>query len=330
MSRSTDVLGYYEVAEHSGGFGNVINNIIYGLIIAFATKRTPCFIKGAHSDYLQYLKPALGIDLHSSCPPGLPRVSYDGSHPIPTEVDTEVISGDTFNWTPDSDAEPTIWLKQHFESRKIQYDRLLACISHDLLNPTQAILEESNYLRTRTLRTETFSIGVHVRTSDREMALNQNVSERRKLVALEMGASVRSSCLTHEKLVERVKRLVERFESHRQATDKRQVTIFVAGDHDIGKTLWAQGSINDILGANVEIIFRKGTPLHSGRGDRSVSQHNVSRSQLQLLGEFFLLTEVDVFIPNCRLRCHNYRCGNTFAFNIKLRRKFFEDRLAVN
>ena len=236
------------------------------------------------------------------------------------------------NWLPFSGADYDLW-KKVLTVLTPNASALVSCASHLLFQPN-AIVANAMQPFLKTCR-HSKVIGVHLRQSDQEMALRQNVSHRR----LELVMGHRPYCLQTKDIIRAVASC-----NNAAALRWPNVSVYVASDSSSTIKSLRQG----LQQTRVGLITSDGEPYHTGR---HIIMPNGSDPFVKALVDFSIMDHVEHFFSNCDLlACFHRglpaslwslqetrneswtkwstpstkdlsrRCGNTFAGNIWLRR----------
>tara|TARA_B100000482_G_C12588655_1_gene290711 strand:- start:320 stop:1348 length:1029 start_codon:yes stop_codon:yes gene_type:complete len=286
-----------------------------------------------------------------------PAMHYFEPSPMWSMADTRALSllsrtnisvehHESENWLPFSGADYYLW-KKVLTVLTPNASALVSCASHLLFQPNASVANAMQPFLNAFRHSHV--IGVHLRQSDHEMALRQNVSHRRldpRSLSLMWGH--RRDCLGE-------KDIIRAMASCNNAAALRwpNVSVYVASD----SSSTIKSLRQSLQQTRVGLITSDGEPYHTGR---PIIMHNGSDPFVKALVDFFIMDHVEHFFSNCDfLACfdgglpaslwslHETRnvlwtkfftqhfsddegklpfkppsdqCGNTFAGNIWLRR----------
>jgi hypothetical protein len=302
-------------APSRGGLGAETNRILHATALSLALDRSLCLNVSASPSY-RFLAPLLPLAPARDCGVGAAFARIDADFTPPADVGTPVLF-DHLVANPSSNVGVTSAIAALVGD---DYAAVVACLSVAWLRPGGDVLNAARpYLYA--LRRATASVGVHVRTSDAAMIRLQCYYSssrgcgRERRLALHLGSGTRPGCASDAALLVTLQAAVLPSCLSRLAAE--DVVVFVAADHDVaGASPW----LGDVAG-NLTVLATPGTPQHTGRPSPLASHAD---AELKAVLDFLILTEATVFLSNCDLRCnfwtHQGKCGNTFAYNVLLRR----------
>jgi len=186
----------------------------------------------------------------------------------------------------------------------LTYEEFRGCAAMELFKPGPEVREMLlPYLIT--MLHPKISIGVHLRTSDAEMASTMKLGSHPKRRQLTLQLKQRPGCLSPKYFHSCLQNLQSQFSQMRPTPN---VTYAVASDSQRALELFTTSPI----GGNAPVIIG-GAVVHSGRdADSSVDKHLVEVGHIKVVSDVFLQVATDIFISNC----HMMPIGNTFVYNI--------------
>jgi hypothetical protein len=316
------------VAKTGGGLGNELNIVLHAFLEALVTGSRLLVYSRSNSTILRYLAPSpiwTFVDSET-----LNRLSM-------ANVSVEVTS---CNWMPFSPHDHRLWSQLWEITQEISF--LVSCASHVLFQPGDAV-ERAMAPYLRKLDAPELVIGVHIRTSDAEMATRQNVATRRRL-ALDLNP--RRGCASGISLIGEMVACTSSI-MHHQGGNSSTVAYFVGTDSS-RELRHVQVAFANF--SNVRVLTSAGVPFHTGRPITTPLAGNDADPIVKALVDFFVLSRADHFFSNCDFLTYfkhtasslwtshtdqpalmfplnsshgalqKKRCGNTFTGNIWLRR----------
>lgn len=301
-----------------GGFGNELNKYLAGCALAIALNRTARIVVGG-AKTIGLFEPRLGDWRSDSAPSGENATTLDYRAAVacaPQACGARYVPLVLTNTKPQPPAENSDLARKvyaHIKARIASppaWSDLLGCLTAEALRPSAPLADELRaYLdaaRGRPL------VGVHVRTTDRDMAIHMGhtgfLSRGQRLLGLDYTGSFRrkSGCVTDAAAYGRCVAGL--------AAKAGDATYFVAGD--------APSAVDAVANAiaraapNTTVVATPGHPIHTGRVDHVQHANRTHHSghaegTLKALVDFMMLVASDVFLSNCP------DGGSTFAWNVR-------------
>lgn len=300
-----------------GGFGNELNKYLAGCVLAIALNRTTQIAVGGAST-IGLFEPRLGNWRSDSAPSGGNATTLEYRAAVacaPRACGPRFVPLVLTNTKPQPPAEDSdLGRKVHAHIKSIgasppAWSDLLGCLSAEALRPAAPLADELraylNAARGRPL------VGVHVRTTDRDMAIHMGntgfLSRGQRLLGLDYTGSFRrkSGCVTDASAYGRCVAGL--------AAKAGDATYFVAGDAP--SAVDAAAKAISRAAPNATVVATPGHPTHTGRVDHvqhANRTHHSGRTEgtLKALVDFMMLVASDVFLSNCP------DGGSTFAWNV--------------
>jgi len=301
-----------------GGFGNELNKYLAGCALAIALNRTARIVVGG-AKTIGLFEPRLGDWRSDSAPSGENATTLDYRAAVacaPHACGARYVPLVLTNTKPQPPAENSDLARKvyaHIKARIASppaWSDLLGCLTAEALRPSAPLADELRaYLdaaRGRPL------VGVHVRTTDRDMAIHMGntgfLGRGQRLLGLDYTGSFRrqSGCVTDAAAYGRCVAGL--------AAKAGDATYFVAGD--------APSAVDAVANAiaraapNTTVVATPGHPIHTGRVDHIQHANRTHHSghaegTLKALVDFMMLVASDVFLSNCP------DGGSTFAWNVR-------------
>jgi len=311
-----------------GGLGNELDVVLHAFLHALATGK-PLLV--TDTPLMRYFAKTPLWSLVDSAAVSLLASANISVQTVPSE-----------NGLPFSPKDHHLW-KSLWNTRTHNVSTLVSCASHALFQPNASVAHAmAPYLEE--LGGYHDVIGVHLRTSDVEMAGRNNITRRR--LSLEM--TPRRGCKAGGSLIR------EMVACAKSTVRKGSLTYYVASDSSaLFRKL--RDSFEEAV-PTVRVITSSGEPYHTGRALRAPPADG-SDPTLKALVDFFVMGHVGRFFSNCDfLSCfegvqaslwgshsdeqdlmrratgsshttHSMRaCGNTYAGNIWIRRFVLDAR----
>ena len=192
------------------------------------------------------------------------------------------------NWLPFSPRDHLLW-KTLWNTRTHNISALVSCASHALFQPNASVTHSmAPYLEE--LRGSHDVIGLHLRTSDMEMAGRQNITGRR----LGLARTIRRGCTAGDNLIRAIVTCAK------STVHKGSLTYYVATDSSaLFRKL--RDSLEEAVPA-VRVITSSGEPYHTGLiqvRPLSAPPADVFDPTLKALVDFFVMGRVGRYFSNC-------------------------------
>ena len=310
------------LARPTGGLGNMLDTVLHAFLRAYITGKRLLVAETS------------------------PALKYLAKTPLWTLVDSEAVSllskanvsvesVQSENWLPFSSHDLGLWKRLWGNTHSVS--ALVSCSSHALFQPNRSVAASmAPYLQE--LERSRNSIGVHTRSSDKEMAQRQAILPIHHGRGLQLAMRPRPGCTLGDSLTSR---LVDCAKPHRG-----NLTYFIASD-SVARFRSLQKAVQEMV-PTARVLTSSGEPYHTGRPVNAPPKDG-SDPILKALVDFFIMERVERFFANCDFlacfkRVHaslwgspsdqsglvsgrgGEKCGNTFAGNIWIRRAVLDAR----
>lgn len=331
------------VTRIAGGFGNELNKVLHAFLRALLHKQKLLVVLNSLNDDgpLKYCAPSPFWSLVNES--SLRNRSYD--------VIGNVV-GDEQNWLPLSARDHA--LVKELMQLTHNFSALVSCASRALFQPGAAASAAMSPLVQRLTQGAQRVLGLHLRTSDIEMAERQGCLRRGSFgffegngctqaaaspkytgrrLSLNFRQRPECSTVSDARLINAIRSgCVE--EGH--PCQRRRVSLYVGTDSS--QALQQLQLALNRTGSNVDVVTSEGAVYHTGRHISPALQQSAS---LKTVVDYFMLSRVDRFLANCDVsKCFegvpcqlwrnatdgpypntsNTQCGSTFAGNIFIHR----------
>lgn len=301
------------LARPAGGFGNEVDTVIHGFLRALVTGKR---LLVAETPVMRYFAETPLWSLVDATGERVVRLASNDLHApnlLPASLSVEHMPVEP--WLPFSPHDHGLW-RRLWGNLTHNASALVSCASHALFQPNRSVAASiAPYLRE--LERSRNGIGVHMRSSDKEMAERQGVDHRRQLRLQLRG--VRQGCTAGDALIGKVARCAEHATSTATAASssaahddsgwpsaERLTYFYIATDSSA--RLAALRSALAVRVPTARVITSAGEPYHTGRPiDRSkVPTTDGADPIAKALVDFFVLSRIGRFFSNCDfLTCVN-------------------------
>jgi len=267
------------LVKTAGGFGNELNTILHGFLRAMVTGKRLVVHESPVMHY--FAESPLWSMLDST------KVLRDAEmHGFSVEHAT---SQNWQNWLPGAPADKGLW-ESLWVNHTHMVSALISCAAHALFQPNRSVAAAIAPYLGNLAASRNRIVGVHIRTTDKEMAQRQHVFGRR----LSLGMSLRSECINTDMLINTIVGCAKHL------AQRPGLTYYLASDSSATIQSIRYALERAAPTAVASVITSHGDPYHTGRPIKAPPRDG-SDPILKVLIDFFVLARVERFFSNCNI-----------------------------